>query len=532
MQKQLTRLLLDTGLATSFFLPGFVIGWGVYPSLLYTTIFVAIVMIFVVVTKNLPKLLTVALALPVIALQIANIGTYKQFGFPFEYGALRTTLDTNPGESLEFALSAGLTFWLLLLAIIALYGLLLWWYVRSPIQINSWKARIASLVALAVFAAPLALWHKSRYDFYSYLHIYRLAFKYTKWQKLVTRASLQRALIFQIRQKAQTTNPDTSNLDETVIVVIGESLRRDHLGLYGYKRQTTPLMNARRDQLMVFTKAISPANSTAFSLPNILSPLTTDGNKEDFFNNLSLVGEARLAGFTTNWISNSHLLGGNINRVGIISREAQNQFSVGVEGRSEKFFARDDEMLPIVDNILASQSGKKKIIFLATRGSHTIYRKRYPARFEKFKPVMTGNDAYAPDQRQKIINAYDNTILFTDWFLDQLIQKLEATGKPATLLFFADHGERLYEDGKTMFHGFKPPRQIELKVPFFIWKSKDRNCQSPHIATITDQPVNMEYFFSIAKYAMCIDKKIPQKIYDNRITAQGVVYQYDQLKKQ
>ena len=84
----------------------------------------------------------------------------------------------------------------------------------------------------------------------------------------------------------------------------------------------------------------------------------------------------------------------------------------------------------------------------------------------------TGYKNLGFEDRQKIVNSYDNTILYTDFFLGSLISKLDRINKDAVLLFVADHGENLYDDNRKYFaHGTEVPTKYEYHIPYFIWYS-------------------------------------------------------------
>ena len=109
----------------------------------------------------------------------------------------------------------------------------------------------------------------------------------------------------------------------------------------------------------------------------------------------------------------------------------------------------DSSLLPMLRQALADTTHAKKFIVLHTYGSHFLYRDRYPREFAKFLPD-DAIDANA-GHRNDLINAYDNTILYTDSFLADAIGLLRATGCKSALLYSADHGEDIFDDQRERF---------------------------------------------------------------------------------
>lgn len=531
MKKFLLLLTLEILLATSLFLPGFMIGWGLYPPIVYSIVFVFTVAIYLLVIKSIPASMAVLVTVPIIVLQLANVVTYYQFGFPFEYGVFQILINADWDEATEFIPVVKLSVLIKVLVLSGFYLICTWWLVQSPFKFKGRRNRLFGLVLIAIAVPSLNHFHRTRYDVYSYYYIYRLAFEYSTWQRDIEQASKTRAARFLTAKSPLSLKEQKTTLDDIVIVVIGESLRRRNMSLYGYKRQTTPLLDKRKNELIIFDHVISPSNSTIMSLMHMLTPLTVT-RKKNILNVPSLVGEVRVAGFDTSWISNTNLLGRYASNTTIMARDANRVLVTRPEGHNEKFYLSDLTILPLFDKLLKNNNARKKFFFLATRGSHALYRRRVPDSFRKFLPMPSDGSRYSPRLREKIVNAYDNTVLVTDWFLDQLIQRLEKTGVPATLIYFSDHGERLYDDGKTMFHGSsRSPRKTEYQVPFIIWQSKVRNCKIEKLHAIKHQSINMQYFFKIAKYATCINKRLPKNLYDPHVIARNKLVNYEELKE-
>jgi glucan phosphoethanolaminetransferase (alkaline phosphatase superfamily) len=132
----------------------------------------------------------------------------------------------------------------------------------------------------------------------------------------------------------------------------------------------------------------------------------------------------------------------------------------------------DSVLLEPLKNAMADPA-EKKLIVLHTLGNHWNYSHRYPPEFDRWKPSLFGvkNPAYTDLKiKADINNSYDNSILYTDWFLEQVISDLRDSGQFASMMYIADHGQTLYDGSCNLaFHGHNT--QYEFHVPALVWYS-------------------------------------------------------------
>lgn len=253
------------------------------------------------------------------------------------------------------------------------------------------------------------------------------------------------------------------------VLVIGESLRRDHMSLYGYDYDTTPNLKSRQNQMQVFTQAYSPAPVTILSVPISLAniQLTQIQHKKYYADNI--ISLANHAGFKTYWLSNQ---GKTNKKTSVISAIA----SMSQDKKWNEFVGYDDELIDDFENAINDNTSKKKLIVLHTYGSHEPSCNRFP---EDQLKKMSG---------QEDDDCYDSSIAYTDAFIEKLLQKID--GKPATLMFFADHAlQRLDSDGDIHYHhGVNNPRKEAYEIPLFIWYSR-----STSEYTLTEKALNSPY---------------------------------------
>lgn len=247
-----------------------------------------------------------------------------------------------------------------------------------------------------------------------------------------------------------------TNERKTYVVVIGESANRDHLSLYGYKRNTTPLLNQIKNELIVFNNVVSAHCQTL----EVLKESLTFGN----FSNGDVISFFKAAGFKTFWISNQFNGGRWDNIIAIVGQSADvSKFINQSDTQSTNGHCFDELLLEPFQNAL-NDSAPKKIIFVHLLGSHSIYKNRYPDNFEIFKDHSTKN--------LQIISEYDNSIAYTDWILFELIQKLRKQNVLSFLLYVSDHGEDVRDiPGCTFFHSPDVATPPMFEIPFIVWLS-------------------------------------------------------------
>jgi glucan phosphoethanolaminetransferase (alkaline phosphatase superfamily) len=258
-----------------------------------------------------------------------------------------------------------------------------------------------------------------------------------------------------------------------VVLVIGESANPSRWGLFGYERNTTPRL-ASRDGLIPVRDLISPWPATMMAVPVMIS--RKDGTDQRLFSDApTLPRTLRQAGYQTYWISTQGTTSGSDASISDLASEAEFQYFLsGPTALRPGQPGDDSQLLGHLDAALKSDA-RKVFIVLHTQGSHFPYWERHPPEFEFFKPAMKNFyfNSWRNDESQRIEmgNSYDNSVLYTDYFLDQVINRLELSGRNARFVYAADHGESLpTADCNWQGHGFRAPSNF--KVPGLIWLSK------------------------------------------------------------
>lgn len=253
---------------------------------------------------------------------------------------------------------------------------------------------------------------------------------------------------------------------KAVILVVGETARAEEFSLNGYQRNTNPRL--AEQNIINFTDVQSCGTDTAESLPCMFYHLGKSSYSRDeakkYENMLDIL---QRTGVQVSWLDNNSGSKGVADRV---------KFEDRTNVKGSQFCSNNecyDEIL--LDGLEAqlSQNRGDMLIVLHQKGSHgPSYYKRSPSKFKKFLPECTKDNVQDCD-RQSIINAYDNTILYTDTVLAQIIDILKKQNYGTAMLYVSDHGESLGENN-IYLHGLPysiAPKQ-QTHVPMIFWASK------------------------------------------------------------
>jgi glucan phosphoethanolaminetransferase (alkaline phosphatase superfamily) len=228
---------------------------------------------------------------------------------------------------------------------------------------------------------------------------------------------------------------------------------------------------------------ITSVSATRLSVPVIISRKPATQSLKDGFSEKSFLTAYKEAGFKTWWLSNQISFGQYDTPVSVFAREADViQFlNLGGFTNHSNF---DDVLFEPLKRALADPS-PKKLIVLHSLGSHWNYSQRHPKEFDKWQPSLFGIDkpVYTDLKiKPQLNNSYDNSILYTDWFLSKVIGDLKGTGQLASMLYVADHGQTLYDGScRLAFHGHNT--QYEFHVPAFMWYSEQYRERYPDKVT-------------------------------------------------
>ena len=280
--------------------------------------------------------------------------------------------------------------------------------------------------------------------------------------------------------------PDATIKDSSksiMVLVIGESARSKNFSLYGYPKNTNPLLSKTKN--LFHFNAASCATYTSAGVKCILQHTNTDELYEIlpnylYRNNVEVIWR------TTNWGEPPLHIKNHLNKDALM------------KDCKEETCAYDEVLLKgLREQILASKKNKILLVLHTSTSHGPAYSKKYPPKFEVFKPVCNSVEL-GKCSNEELINAYDNTIVYTDYLLSKLIENLQQIPEyNSCMLYVSDHGESLGEKNLYM-HGMPlslaPPEQYE--IPFLVWLSDNSNRQLKNLPSVSQEYV----FHSVLNY--------------------------------
>ena len=393
---------------------------------------------------------------------------------------LQAVFNTNPSETGEFfrhnwrdVLEASAVFATLMTMVAVLEHRLSRAEARVPLSPLRRGSKIAVATLLTGFLALHLNATMAKENPLLYWPIRYLDYK----GQLAHAEQLQRDLERNMAQRADWRVQYRGPQRKTVVWVIGESLNRNNMSLYGYPRNTTPMLGTLRNDLTVFRDVVSSEPATMASLMKMLTPASLD-DPDAWTRQPDLVMLAREAGYRTYWISNQVP---NDGWLGLVANRADERIFINKgAGRGENNF--DGNLLPGFDAALAGDA-PRKLIVVHLLGAHPTYDMRYPDEFARFDniddAVMASLEAQGRSRWVRHSrNDYDNAIAYNDYVVANLIRKTMSATAPsdASLLFSSDHAQ---EVGHTRDHtGQSVADASGYEIPMLVWTRDTPNAKT------------------------------------------------------
>lgn len=387
----------------------------------------------------------------ILALMLSSAASYfmNNYNVVLDHTMIQNMLQTNLNESLDL-ISLKLFYYLFLLGVLPSY---LIFKVRTPPV--TWKKAAIYKMRDGFFAVLIILGlvlffskfytsffreHKPlRYYTNPTYYIYSLG-------KYINRTfNNAKVVVRPLGEDARTPANDTAR--ELIILVIGEAARADHFSLNGYERETNPLLS--KEDVVSFADMYSCGTSTAYSVPCMFSVLPRSEYSDSKGSATeNLLDVLQHAGVHILWREN------NSDSKGVALRVERQDYKLPTVNPVCDDECRDEGMLVGLQEYVDKKVEGDILIVLHQMGNHgPAYYKRYPASFEKFSPVCETNQ-FDECTVEEINNAYDNALLYTDYFLSQTIELLKRNSKEfnTAMIYMSDHGESLGEYG-VYLHG-------------------------------------------------------------------------------
>lgn len=405
---------------------------------------------------------------------------------------------TNPGEAMELLdnlAPAVVGVFVVYLPLLILGGVNIRRDSRLSVsfqqRVRHWAMQIGAIGLFCLLASYLVVdGYRMRNQLYPVNVCYNLYLAFERNAASENYREASRDFKFDARSEHSATAP------EVYVMVVGETARAHNFSLYGYPRNTNPLLS-KTPGIKAFPNVTTQSNTTHKSVPMLLSAASAE-DFERLFHEKGILAAFKEAGFHTVFISNQLP---NHSFIDFLGEQADEHYFLKKEDASqgnhydEDLLQKLDEILPLAD---ASSSAhyhyryRKLFVVLHSYSSHFNYQERYPRSFAYFKP--DSRSEAKSENRRDLLNAYDNTIRYTDYILHGIVERLQkwegvqtktdgVYDQPTSaMLYTSDHGENIFDDERSLFlHAAPKASDYELHVPFIIWTSDGFSKQYPDI---------------------------------------------------
>ncbi|GAB2642551.1 phosphoethanolamine transferase EptA [Vibrio panuliri] len=433
---------------------------------------------------------------------VASAGaTYAmtQYGVVFNYGMIVSVIETDIGEATSY-LSWSVCFWFFALAVVPLLLVS-----QSKIRFYS-LGRELLLKTVNIIASLLIVTCVASLYFKDYASLFRnhkelaSAINPTNYITATVRVANNRLYeanqpFLQIGLDAQNSNL-TNSRKNLMVLVIGETARAENSAFNGYEKETNAFL-AKQDGVINYPNVTSCGTCTAVSVPCMFSNMSkANYSASQARNQEGLLDILQHAGVNVLWKNNNSGCKGACDRVTYIDARDTNNKRYCQWGS-----CYDGILLEGLEQHISSLK-EDAVIVLHLLGSHgPTYYKRYPEEFKRFTPTCDTADIQNCS-REALMNTYDNSLLYTDYLLSEVIDILQQheNNFNTSMLYVSDHGESLGENG-VYLHGLPAAiaPESQTHVPMVTWLSKHtlvkHGLEQRCLKQAAQQPISHDNFF-------------------------------------
>lgn len=444
------------------------------------------------------KILKPVLGVLILISAVTNVFC-SQYGIVISPNMIRNSLETNPAEVFDLITLT----WIFKVVLFSALPFVCLKYLPQTKRVASLSMGLLSIGLAGIFILsalqPMSSLMRNHREVRYLITPFNSLVSTYKTFKEDSSSSSQRVRL--VVDDSPQMGPALSNSTRPTVTVIvaGETTRSASWQLAGYDRETNPNLSQRN--LISFPKVSTCGTDTEQSLPCMFSRIgRRDYDRQRIVTEESLLPLLQRAGFDVTWIDNQSGCKG---------------VCQGVKSKNAPQVARetDQNLVEALKRELAAPStGKNRVIVLHMMGSHgPAYFKRYPQKMEFFKPACRSND-FSKCTREEILNAYDNSVRYTDYALNEMIKVLEARKDiDSSLIFMSDHGESVGE--KSLYlHG--APRLVapneQSQVPGILWLSEGTQKRlGTNVFTLTElDNVTHDHLYHTVLGLLDVDTKV------------------------
>lgn len=410
-----------------------------------------------------------------------------------EQNSVTSLFETNPEESKEF-IAYYMSFWVTIgvLLYVAIPVIMIY-KMKSlkPLKIKSYPILFSTCLLFIIATFTVNQLSKHIY----FINFYRTFINYkVRLHHEISSIEARQTLPLDIKVEHQDSIP------QTIVVVIGESLNKHHMSLYGYQRNTNPRLSMYdKEHLIVYNDIVSPQVHTIPVLRSLFTLIDKD-HPDNFTEYPSLFELFNRIGYDTYFISNQGF-----------NKDCRSSYDVLFNLAKYKYNhapkkAHDEIVLKTFDHIVSNNENQSKIIVIHLIGNHMAYEFRYPDAYNIFdykKDNAIQNEPYRDNNAKKVIDKYDNSVVYNDFVIDSIVKSLNKIKNQNTLMvYLSDHAEELYDYREFAGHAYEKVSPTMAEIPLIVWMSDSYKQSRPDLVLDCNRPYSSgDFLYSLSDLA-------------------------------
>lgn len=452
---------------------------GLRDSIIYSLIWLIPVLFFPNYTRKIAAIFGIIVG----GLSLISLAYFVIYRQEFSQSVFFIMAESNFNESNEY-IQQYLSFKLIaVLVVYILVALFLWKQVKPVYVQNKTKWMVSLLIAIyALMPLVISVMVKKTSLEKAGAHLLSRMETTVPWQLMSSYIAYRSQLsnMENILNNLQSL-PSLENLTDsngetprTLVLIIGESTTRTRMGIYGYNRNTTPMIEQFKKEnpnLLVFNDVVSSRPYTIEILEQALT-FADERHPDLYLTQPSLIHLMKQAGYKTFWITNQQTMTKRNTMLTMFSKQTDKQYYMNND-RNQSARQYDDAVIQPFKEVLTDPA-KKKFIVIHLLGTHMKYEFRYPKSsvYNVFQD-KTGIPFNIDDDNAKVYNSYDNAISYNDYVITTLFNTFKQSHDNGFMLYFSDHGEEVYQTPPydVLGRNEKAPTKPMYTIPFILWQS-------------------------------------------------------------
>lgn len=452
---------------------------GLRDSIIYSLIWLIPVLFFPNHTRKIAAIYGIIVG----GLSLISLAYFVIYRQEFSQSVFFIMAESNFNESNEY-IQQYLSFKLIAVLVVYILVALFLWKQIKPVYVQNKTKWIVSLLIAIYALMPLVISVMVKKTSFERAGAHLLSRMETTvpWQLMSSYIAYRSQLsnMENILNNLQSL-PSLENLTDsngetprTLVLIIGESTTRTRMGIYGYNRNTTPMIEQFKKEnpnLLVFNDVVSSRPYTIEILEQALT-FADERHPDLYLTQPSLIHLMKQAGYKTFWITNQQTMTKRNTMLTMFSKQTDKQYYMNND-RNQSARQYDDAVIQPFKEVLTDPA-KKKFIVIHLLGTHMKYEFRYPksSEYNVFQD-KTGIPFNIDDDNAKVYNSYDNAISYNDYVITTLFNTFKQSHDNGFMLYFSDHGEEVYQTPPydVLGRNEKAPTKPMYTIPFILWQS-------------------------------------------------------------